>query len=464
MNMRGFAWALFGFIAATVQATDRQSNMEHINRAKMSPQAEFQQWVVKHGKGYIDDEEEYNMRFQIWQDNLEFVHGYNSPDKTHWIGMNSLADLTLEEYRYKYLGYDGASASLKVSESSADCMYCSIDIDDLPESVDMREKGVVTVIKNQAQCGSCWAFSAIAAVESINALYGEPLVSLSEQEVMDCDAVDDSCEGGLMDNAFDFVIGNGGVDTLEDYQYIAEDEKCDVNKEGRKVVTIQGYQDVPKNNETALMQAAANQVIAIAIEADQMPFFLYVGGIFDDECGTILDHGVDIVGYGVDEDFGVDYWIIRNSWGIGWGDNGYIKMRKDIETPEGMCGLAMQPSFPIKTEPNPPLPPPVSPSPSPSPVPASPVPPVQCNQIYTCNAGSTCCCEVESKGVCIQYGCCPIMNAVCCSDNVHCCPEDTMCDMIANSCVPKPNVLGAVFSYKQVTPLLSKYPAHVLEF
>eukprot|EP01026_Neomeris_dumetosa_P051304 TRINITY_DN4513_c0_g1_i1.p1 TRINITY_DN4513_c0_g1~~TRINITY_DN4513_c0_g1_i1.p1 ORF type:complete len:359 (-),score=22.97 TRINITY_DN4513_c0_g1_i1:72-1064(-) len=314
----------------SVACVERNQVLHRINKARLEPEKEFKIWAHENNKDYLNGEpQEYESRFQIWKENLEFVYQYNSDDKNHWLGLNSLADLTQEEYR-QLLGYNHDSQKEFKSEfRSEDCKYCSIPIEDLPQSIDFRAKGVVTPIKNQEQCGSCWAFSAVASIETVNALYGDTLLSLSEQEVLDCDKRDDACQGGIMDDAFEFVIINGGIDTLKNYPYEAEDERCNRRKEKRDVVNIQTFQNVLKNNETALMQAAANQVISVAIQANQRAFQMYHGGVFDAECGTTLDHGVNVVGYGV-SDRGDKYWIVRNSWGEAWGDNGYILMVNSI--------------------------------------------------------------------------------------------------------------------------------------
>merc|ERR1719335_1568343 len=166
--------------------------------------------------------------------------------------------------------------------------------------------GAVTAVKDQGQCGSCWSFSTTGAIEGANALYykrhegTDALEALSEQELVDCDASDSGCNGGLMDYAFKFVIENGGLDTEKDYPYTPVEHRCDSQRENRHVVTIDGYRDVPPGNETALIEAVRHGPVSIAIEADQQGFQFYSEGVFDGACGDNLDHGVLIAGYGRD--------------------------------------------------------------------------------------------------------------------------------------------------------------------
>jgi len=385
--------------------------------------------MLKHRKTYMDDLKEFQRRFRIWSDNLQYIVEHNKKSKSHWLGLNSMADLSLEEYRQYYLGFN---QSLKRDTlRSTPFRYADVDVSMLPTAIDWREKGAVTDVKNQQQCGSCWAFSTTGSVEGINAIVTSELLALSEQELVDCDTNgDNGCYGGFMDNAFGFIIQNGGIDTEDDYPYTAQDGVCMNNKLTRKVVTIDAFEDVPSNSEADLQKALANQPVSVAIEADHRSFQLYAGGVYDDPtCGTQLDHGVLAVGYGVDETAG-SYWIVKNSWSEYWGDGGYINLKMGVQK-EGLCGIAMVASYPVKTHPNPPKPPPTPPGPDPD-------APVDCDGSVECPAQNTCCCLRSVFGYCSTWGCCPLVNAVCCDDHEHCCPEDRpVCDTYAGRCLQK---------------------------
>ncbi|KAJ3670261.1 hypothetical protein LUZ60_010585 [Juncus effusus] len=298
---------------------------------------------------------EKHRRFNTFKDNARFIHEFNKKDKPYKLALNKYGDITTEEFKRHYAGsrvHEHRMLRPRIV-SQEKFMYENVNLRDLPVSVDWRQNGAVTSVKDQGKCGSCWAFSTIVAVEGINQIKTTNLISLSEQELIDCDTDDNSgCQGGLMENAFEFIKKTGGITTETDYPYLAANGTCNSVKKNSPVVVIDGHENVPVNSEEALQKAVANQPVSVAIEAAGKPFQFYSHGVFTGECGTELDHGVAVVGYGSDN--GTNYWIVKNSWGAEWGEKGYIRMQRGAKAKEGICGIAMEASYPLKTSPNPP--------------------------------------------------------------------------------------------------------------
>ncbi|KAI0493405.1 hypothetical protein KFK09_023521 [Dendrobium nobile] len=341
----------FLFLAAAASAIDI---IEKDLETEDSLWSLYERWRSHHTVSRDLDEKK--KRFNVFKENARYIHEFNKrKDAPYKLHLNKFADLTNQEFRSAYAGSRinhhralrgprrGVANSFK---------YGSLDVNSLPASVDWRQKGAVTAVKDQGQCGSCWAFSTVAAVEGINQIKTKKLVSLSEQELIDCDTGENNgCNGGLMDYAFEFIKKNGGITSEAAYPYAEADGSCATEK-SNPVVSIDGHEDVPANDEDSLLKAVANQPVSIAIEASGSDFQFYSEGVFTGKCGTDLDHGVAIVGYGTAQK-GTKYWIVRNSWGPEWGEKGYIRMLRGSSDPQGLCGLAMEASYPIKSSPNP---------------------------------------------------------------------------------------------------------------
>lgn len=216
------------------------------------------------------------------------------------------------------------------------------------ESVDWRQEGAVSSVKNQLDCGGCWSFSAAGAIEGEYFIKHHTLYNFSEQELIDCSAYlgNKGCDGGTMDNAFQYTVDHG-LCLYENYPFEDKNGYCKNTTCGRKY-SISTYYDVPRDNIDQLEKAVSKQPISVAIQANLRTFQLYKRGIYSDpDCGTLLDHGVLLIGYGYDTEYELDYWILKNSWGETWGEDGYMRLvKKDTDT-HGLCGIAMDPSYPV---------------------------------------------------------------------------------------------------------------------
>ncbi|KAK2445630.1 cysteine proteinase COT44 [Trifolium repens] len=308
----------------------------------------YKEWLVKYGKlnnslGVSENDK----RFKIFKDNLRFIDQHNSENRTYKVGLNQFADLSNEEYKAIYLGARFEEKTMGRTKTRISNRYAaSATVDDnLPQHVDWRLQGAVLPVKDQGRCGSCWAFSAIAAVEGINKIVTGELVSLSEQVLIDCDSPPNyGCHGGFSEKALEF-IRDGGIDFEYYYPYRGDDGVCDPPEKDAQFVKIDGYERVPPNDELALEKAIANQPISVAVDASDLHFEFYESGILDEPCGRRLNHAVTVVGYGTEN--GVDYWIVRNSCGERWGESGYIRLRRNTGS-GGLCGITRQAYYPIK--------------------------------------------------------------------------------------------------------------------
>jgi cathepsin L len=305
--------------------------------------AEFKQ---KFNRNFESNEHETSRR-QIFEENLKKIQEHNLRadygHHTYRLGMNQFGDMTHAEFVNAMNGFNKTGDMIKRSGSK----FLKPANVQIPDSVDWRTQGYVTPIKDQGQCGSCWAFSAIASLEGQHFKASGKLVSLSEQNLVDCSRKygNQGCNGGLMDQAFTYIKENKGIDTEASYPYHAVDQKCKF-KPANVGATDTGFTDVTSGDEDALATAIATVgPISVAIDASQDSFQFYTSGVYsDDGCSsTQLDHGVTAVGYGKTSD-GTAYYIVKNSWGTSWGDSGYILMARNDNN---MCGIATSASFPL---------------------------------------------------------------------------------------------------------------------
>jgi C1A family cysteine protease len=301
----------------------------------------FQKFIVRYNKTYLSNSE-YTQRFKIYCRNIAFIAAHNEQESTWTMAENEFADLSWNEFRSTRLGFGVPNRHPKKNAVSSSDLS---QVTTCPDTVDWCKKNAVTPIKNQGQCGSCWAFSTTGSIEGAFAIKTGTLKSFSEQELVDCSQPEGNmgCNGGLMDYGFEYAEEEG-LCLEDDYSYEAFQDTCRKSS-CSKNVQVKNFVDV-KPCEVALKHAVAGQPVSVAIEADQPGFQFYSSGVFTAECGTALDHGVLVVGYGTLDN--TLYWKVKNSWGASWGMNGYIFMeRTETKESTGKCGIAMQPSYPI---------------------------------------------------------------------------------------------------------------------
>jgi len=310
-----------------------------------SEQAEwlFSQWRKEHNKEYSAEEAVH--RFGVFMENVRWIHETNSKGLSYSVGINQFADLTLNEYR-ALLGTRVPKGGLHTPHhrrhSSTDKAKANP-----PASWDWRQHNAVNPVQNQGQCGSCWAFTAGDAISGLWAIKTGLLFPVSVQEIVDCSGSqgNQGCNGGLPASAFAWVIANGGVCDWQEYQYTAEDGNCE-STNCTNVARITGTVSITAGDEASLMPATYGQPVSLAVEADSQSFQFYQSGVLDDPaCGTNIDHGVTLVGWGTDATAKKDYWLVRNMWGASWGEEGYIRIVRN----KNMCGVAEAAAYPTLT-------------------------------------------------------------------------------------------------------------------
>lgn len=311
----------------------------------------FEEFVAEYQKVYEGDD--YEHRREIFEENLRQINAINSEGRSYTLGINEFADISRAEFRSTHFGISHPRKQEFLGQDRKPASYLgrhAYSGSPLPDEVDWSNLGAVTAVKDQGQCGSCYAFSSTGALEGRVEIATGKLVSLSEQQIVDCsnDEGNQGCDGGLMDFVFQYV-SEQGLCSEDDYPYDASvHDKC-LAKKCTPAVTpgeIKGYVDVHPQDKEALMEALSEGPVSVAVEADETVFQFYTDGVLTGKCGANLDHGVLAVGYGVDAKTGEEYWKVKNSWGASWGNHGYIYLTRKPKGP-GECGILLQASYPV---------------------------------------------------------------------------------------------------------------------
>jgi len=300
---------------------------------------EWEDFKAKFGRFYNGDEDD--KRHAIFDANMEFIQTENAKGHSYVLGVTQFADVTAEEFTSTYLGYKQDESDLPAVEA---IKYDGV----LADSLDWREQGVITPVKDQGQCGSCWAFSTTGALEGGYALAtGTAPVALAEQQFVDCAGFPNlGCNGGNMKFGLRYAKDHD-ICGEASYAYEAKGGSCrtagcDVALASGTVTAVTGLSGVlSKASDDDLMGALQNQPISIAVEADQTIFHHYVSGVVTGDCGSKTDHGVLLVGYGTDGSD--DYWLVKNSWAADWGEAGYIRLVRG----KNQCGINSGPNYPV---------------------------------------------------------------------------------------------------------------------
>jgi len=305
---------------------------------------QFLEFIDQHGKKY-ENMQEYKKRLAIFQETVAFIEKHNAdPTQTHKVGLNRFADLSDAEFKAQMLPRKGRTPSNAGSVHVRNGPHSK----DLPREVDWRQKGAVTPVKDQGVCGSCYSFGSTGSLEGVNMLANGELISLSEQQIVDCSWTDDGnqgCNGGEASFVYQWIINNGGIATEASYPYLMQDSFCKASNTKSGIV-VQSYVNVTAGEED-LKDAVANVgPVAVAIDASHPPFRYYMSGVYyQPDCSNSLDdldHEVLAVGYGTFN--GTDYWLVKNSWSTHWGNEGYVMM---IRNKDNNCGIATQPTYPV---------------------------------------------------------------------------------------------------------------------
>ena len=313
----------------------------------------FKSWASTHHITFKDNSHMTHV-FGSWVSNDDYIQQINSANLTWTAGHNAWSGMSLDEF-VQFMGLD---SKLPDSYMNFDNVITGdYELTALPSSWDWRTKGVVSPIRDQGQCGSCWAFSGTSTIESAVAIKTGVLNDLSEQQGVDCSTIKEGyknmgCNGGWYYDLWDYVKANGGLTSETCYPYTSGVTKttgtCKKTCSSVPNTKVVGQVVVTPKSDSAMMNALYINPVSVAIEADTKAFQLYSSGVFANSgCGTTLDHAVVLVGWGTDP-VGGDYYILRNSWGTTWGESGYMKLaRGPAYGAAGECGVLSKPYYPV---------------------------------------------------------------------------------------------------------------------
>jgi C1A family cysteine protease len=339
-------------IVATIVASALAANVHD----RSYYEAKFFGWMAEHNIK-AESGAQFAQMIQNFANNDDLIEKHNSEKNTYTLGHNKFSHMSSDEWKAYVRGVNG-----EVPNAPGTFTHnAPRDVSTLAASVDWVAGGAVSDVKDQGQCGSCWAFSTVGSLEGAykikNGNVDGKIQTFSEQNLVSCDnrstgGSDLGCKGGLMDSAFEWTKKNGGICTEDAYPYVSgkskKNEDC-LQSSCTKVAGVapSSWTDVKANDDAAMMSAIAVGPVSVAIEADEPAFQLYKSGVFTGKCGTNLDHGVLATGYGVDSESGLEFYSVKNSWGDGWGEKGYIRFVKGSGVQkEGQCGILMQASYP----------------------------------------------------------------------------------------------------------------------
>jgi C1A family cysteine protease len=298
------------------------------------------------GKTYPDIDEEAH-RYGLWIGAINQIAAENDQDLSYKLKMNQFGDWTHDEY----LSILGLKRNRNPKSPIINLPKLGVNDghdEALPSSVDWTTQGVVTPVKNQGNCGSCWAFSTTGSMECDYAIAEGTLTSLSEQQLVDCSTLNYGCNGGWYERAWNYARNDGGLCTESSYPYKATDGTCKSSTCGTKYndPTSSVYTSVTKDSDTALATAVAAGCVSVSIEADQFAFQYYSSGVLTGNCGCNTDHAVLVVGYGTES--GTEYWKVKNSWGTSWGEQGYVLICRNCNKngSSGECCINSDPAYP----------------------------------------------------------------------------------------------------------------------